>query len=71
MISDLNMLLFHDDIHCFMILPASCIHMSLSGTRGPKVTEIGTTGGEGGDVRITCVHGVLMLCSGALLKGVP
>ena len=66
MISDLNMLLFHDDIHCFMILPASCIHMLLSGTRGPKVTEIGTTEGEGGDMRITCVHEVLMLCSGAL-----
>jgi hypothetical protein len=26
---------------------------------------------DGCDVRITCVHGVLMLCSGALLKGVP
>ena len=71
MISDLNMLLFHHDMHCFMILPASCIHMSLSGTNGPEVTEIGTTGGDGSDVRITCVHGVLMLCSGTLLKGVP
>ena len=71
MISDLNMLSIHDDIHCFMILPASCIHILLSGTRGPKVTEIGTTGGEGGDMGITCVHGVLILCSGALLKGVP
>mgnify|MGYP003446975413 CR=1 FL=1 len=54
-----------------MILSASCLHILLSGTRGPKVTEIGTTGGEGGDMRITCVHGVLMLCSGTLLKGVP
>jgi len=71
MISDLNMLLIHDDIHCFMILPASCIHILLSGTNGPKVTEIGTTGGKGCDMRITCVHGVLMLCSGTLLKGVP
>ena len=71
MISDLNMLLIHDDNYCFLIIPASCIHISLSGTRGPKVTEIGTTGGEGLDMRITCFHGVLMLCSGALLKGVP
>ena len=71
MISDLNMLLFHHDIHCLLILPASCIHMSLSGTNGPEVTEIGTTGGDGGDVRDTCFHGVLMLCSGTLLKGVP
>jgi len=71
MISDLNMLLIHDDNYCFLIIPASCIHISLSGTRGPKVTEIGITGGDGCDVRITCVHGVLMLCSGALLKGAP
>jgi hypothetical protein len=53
-----------------MILPASCIHM-LFGTQGPKVTEIGKTGGDGYDVRITCVHRVLMLCSDTLLKGVP
>jgi hypothetical protein len=42
----------------------------LSGTRGPKVTEIGITGGDGYDVRIICVHRVLMLYSGTLLKGV-
>jgi hypothetical protein len=41
------------------------------GTQGPKVTKIGITGGDGYDVRITCVHRVLMLCSGTLLKGVP
>jgi hypothetical protein len=41
--------------------------MSLSGTDGPEVTEIGTTGGDGSDVRITCVHGVLMLCSSTLV----
>jgi len=35
------------------------------------VTIIGTAVGNGCDVRITCVHGVLMLCSGTLLKGVP
>src|SRR4051812_7916187 len=55
----------------FVILPASCVHISLSGSKGPEVTEIGTTGGDGCDVRITCVHGVLMLCSGALVKGAP
>jgi hypothetical protein len=54
-----------------MILPASCSHILLSGTRGPKVTEIGITGGDGYDVRITCIHRVLMLCFGTLLKGVP
>ena len=71
MISDLNMLLFHNDMHCLLIIPASCIHILLSGTRGPKVTIIGTAEGNGCDVRITCVHCVLMLCSGTLLKGVP
>jgi hypothetical protein len=55
----------------FMVLSRSCIHILLSGTRGPKVTEIGITGGDGYDVRITCVHRVLMLCSGTLLKWVP
>jgi hypothetical protein len=34
------------------------------------VTIIGITGGGGCDVRITCVHGVLMVCSGTLLKEV-
>jgi hypothetical protein len=66
MISDLNLLLFYDDTCCLW----SYLQL-LSGTRGPKVTEIGITGGDGYDVRITCVHRVLMLCSGTLLKGVP
>ena len=64
------MLLIHDEV-LFVILPASCIHILLSGTKGPEVTEIGTAGGDGCDVRITCVHRVLMLYSGALLKGAP
>ena len=34
MILDLNMLLIHDDNYCFFIILASCIHISLSGTRG-------------------------------------
>jgi hypothetical protein len=54
-----------------MVIPASCLHILLSGTRGPKVTEIGITEGDGYDVGITYVHRVLMLCSGTLLKGVP
>jgi hypothetical protein len=32
---------------------------------------IGITGEDGCDVRITCVHEVLMLCSSTLLEGVP
>src|SRR3954467_6521424 len=28
----------------FVILSASCVHISLSGSKGPKVTIIGTTG---------------------------
>jgi hypothetical protein len=54
-----------------MIVSASCIHILLSETRGPNVTEIGIIGGDGYDVRIICVHRVLMLCSDTLLKGVP
>jgi hypothetical protein len=55
----------------FMVIPATCLHILLSETRGPKVTEIGITGGDGYDVRITCVHRVLMLYFGTLLKEVP
>ena len=55
----------------FVILSASVVHISLAGSKGPEVIEIGTTGGDGCDVRITCVHGVLMLFSDALLKGSP
>ena len=55
----------------FMVSPVSCIHTLLSETKGPEVVAIGITGGNGFDVRITCVHGVLMICSGDLLKGVP
>ena len=49
----------------------SCILILLSGTDDPKVKAIGITGGNGYDVRITCIHGVLMLFSGTLFKGVP
>ena len=70
MISDLNLLLIHDDsIVCDLI--CKLVNISLSGTKGPEVKKIGIAGGDGCDVRITCVHGVLMLCSGTLLKGVP
>src|SRR3954466_5537280 len=55
----------------FVILSASCVHISLYGTKGLEVTEIGIIGGDDCDMRITCVHGVLMLCLGTLLKGVP
>ena len=49
----------------------SCIHTLLSGTDGAKVTAIGITGGNDYDMSITYINGVLMLCSGTLLKGVP
>jgi hypothetical protein len=71
MISDLNLLLFYNDTYYLRSYLQVVLHISLSGTRGPKVTEIGITRGDGYDVRITCVHRVLMLCSGTLLKGVP
>ena len=70
MISDLNMLFYHEII---IVLDHTCnlfTHIIVR-ARGPGVTETGTTGEDGCDVRITCVHGVLMLCSGALLKGAP
>ena len=50
MISDLNMLLIHYDSIVYGL------RTLLSGTNGPEVTEIGITGGNGFDVRITCVQ---------------
>ena len=70
MISDLNMLLIHEDIIVYDLTCKLCTHI-IFWIQSPEVTEIGKTGGDGCDVRITCVHGVLMLCSGALLKGAP
>jgi hypothetical protein len=53
MISDLNLLLFYDDIYCLwsylQVVYTYCCPKSE--TRGPKVTEIGITGGDGYDVR--------------------
>ena len=70
MISDLNMLLIHEDIIVYDLTYKLYTHIIVRNQR-PEVTRIGITGGNGFDVRITCVHGVLMLCSGALLKGAP
>jgi hypothetical protein len=70
MISDLNLLLFHYDSCClWSYLQVVCTYRCPE-PRGPKVTAIRIIGGDGCDVRITCVHRVLMLCSGTLLKRV-
>ena len=70
MISYLNMLLYHEIIIVFDLNCKLFTHVIVQNP-GPGVTETGIIGGDGYDVRITCVHGVLMLCSSTLLKGVP
>ena len=70
MILDLNMSLIHYDSIVFGLICKLYTHVVVQ-NQCPEVTEIGITGGNGFDVRITCVHRVLMLCSGALLKGAP
>jgi hypothetical protein len=71
MISDLNILCFHDDA-LYIVLDHICklyTHVIIRNPR-PRSDNNRETGGDGFDVKITCVHGVLMLCSGTLLKGV-
>ena len=41
MILDLKYICFHHYILCLEILSTSCMHLLLSGTDGPEVTEIG------------------------------
>ena len=69
MISDLNLLCFMN-ICVFLILSCKSIvtyYVLWSGN--PEVTIIGTTPGDDRSLRSSCVHYVLMLWSGTLLKG--
>ena len=70
MILDLNMLLIHYDSIVSGLIYKLYTHVVVR-NQWPRSDKNGITGGNGFDVRITCVHGVLMLCSGALLKGAP
>ena len=69
MISDLNPLCFHEYI-CVLdpILQVICTYYVL-GSAYPKVTIIGILSGDYHSLRSSCIHHVLMLCSGSLLKG--
>ena len=48
---------------------ASHIHLLRVMIRNPSVTVIGILFGDGRSLRSSCIHYVLMLCSGSLLKG--
>jgi hypothetical protein len=54
MISDLNLLLFYDDTCCLDHLQVYT-HIIVRNPR-PQSDNNGITGGDGYDVRITCVH---------------
>ena len=69
MISDLNQLCFHEYM-CVLDPILQVIvtyYVLLSGN--PEVTIIGTTLGDDHSLRSSCIHYVLTLCSGSLLKG--
>ena len=69
MISDLNLLCFHEYV-CVLdpILQVVCTYYVLVSAY-PKVTIIGIIFGDYRSLRSSCIHYVLMLCSGAQLKG--
>ena len=71
MISDLKLLCCHQYM-CVLdpILQVVVTYYVLS-SGNPGVTITGTTPGDDHSLRSSCVHQVLMRCSGSLLKGEP
>ena len=48
---------------------ASYSHVLRVMIRQPRMTIVGTTPGDDRSLRSSCIHRVLMICSGSLLKG--
>ena len=69
MISDLNLLCFHEYMCVLDPILQVYSHLLCVMIRSPEVTIIGTTPGDDHSLRSSCIHYVLMLWSGTLLKG--
>ena len=69
MISDLNLLCYHQYFYVLdrilQVIVTYCVLLS----GNPGVTEVGTLRGDDRNLRSSCIHYVLMVCSGSLLKG--
>ena len=69
MISDLNLLCFHEDICVLDPILQVIVTYYVLWSGNPEVTIVGTTPGDDHSLRSSCIHYVLMLWSGSLLKG--
>ena len=69
MISYLNLLCFHEYMCVIDPILQVYSHLLCVMIGNPEVTIIGTTPGDDHSLRSLCIHYVLMLWSGTLLKG--
>ena len=69
MISDLNRLCYHHYTHVLDLILQVVVTYYVFSSGNPGVTIVGTTLGDDRSLRSSCIHHVLMLCSGSLLKG--
>ena len=69
MISDLNRLCYHHYIHVLDPIVQVIVTYYMLCSGNPGVTIVGTTPDDDRSLRSSCIHHVLMLCSGSLLKG--
>ena len=69
MILDLNRLCYHHYIHVLDLILQVIVTYYVLSSGNPGVTIAGTTPGDDRSLRSSCIHHVLMLCSGSLLKG--
>ena len=68
MISDLNLLCFHEFLRVIDPILQVNSHLLRVMIRQPRVTIVGTRPGDDRSLRSSCIHRVLMLCYGSLLK---
>ena len=69
MISDLNRLCYHHYIHVLDPILQVIVTYYVLLSDNPGVTTTGSTLGDDRSLRSSCIHHVLMLCFGSLLKG--
>ena len=67
--SDLNRLCYHHYNHVLDPILQLIVTYYVLWSGNLEVTIVGTTPGDDRSLRSSCIHSVLMLCSGSLLKG--
>ena len=69
MISDFNYLCYHHYIYVLDPILQVIVTYYVLWSDKPGVTRVGTLPGDDRSLRSSCIHYVLMLCSGSRLKG--